>query len=503
MQDINDAIALYPPVRQALVTRSVKFSPEHFLKTLRRSWRFSVGIFLALFVPMLLVALQQPVLYRAEGKILLGNAVRINLEMSTALSAKERERVLPLEEMNSQAEILKSSKLLLGVIRELGFARSAEEEVEEMKRLRNQISVRVIPTSSIISVSYEAPDSEIARAVVNTLTLLYQRYYMRIIEGDDPLALYQNQFDFNEQALGDNMQSLEVLRNELGIEGGYDSERERLTVRLNDLRAQLDRVRLALGKSEDSASILRQQLGQEPETIKVRTESIPNPQATELNMELNRLGSERAELLTRYTERHHQVVRKNKEISALEARLRSLPLYITGSSGYANNPLQEKLHNGLNQAEIEITQLSTERDQLEKAISDTENQLDRLGESAFRLTSLEGAISANNKALQLYHNKLVDARLLDTMNRENLIPTSIIEDALVATPSDKRPNIIAASLILSLLLTLGIVFLRDWRQPRLRSAEELRALLRVPVLATISDASRGHSLVERGVEKSG
>jgi uncharacterized protein involved in exopolysaccharide biosynthesis len=446
---------------------------------------------------MAMVAMQQQTLYRAEAKILLENDARINLELSTALAARDRERILPIEKLNSQAELIKSTTLLLDLIRELGLASNEQEEQAELARLQRQISVRVIPTSTLISISYADPDPQRARDVVNTLTAVYQRYYMRLIEGENPVRLYQIQFDYSDTALKQDMKAYQSLQEELGITDRYELEQKRLSDKRTDLEAELAEVVLSLAKTEQKADVLAQQIASAPETINASRETIPNPEARQLNEDLSGLLSERDTLMTRYLPKHPKVRRIDTEIAALKSRLAAIPRYITGESSYVANPQHEDLQAQLSNAQIDIAQLTVARERLEQGLTETREQIALLEDDAFRLTSLEDAIDSNLKARQLYHNKLVDARLVDTMNRENILSANVIESAITSKSSNSRLETVGASFILAFIAALGVPLLLDWRTPRVRSAEEVRAVLGLPSLATISDATKERLMLEQ------
>lgn len=497
MQEYSGNTSLYAPTRPSTTPASVDELVFGLLRSLRQHWQAGVLVFLVLFVPMAIIAMQQQTLYRAEAKILLENDARINLELSTALAARDRERILPVEKLNSQAEIIKSTTLLLDLVRELGLASNEEEEQAELARLQRQISVRVIPTSSVISISYADTSPQRARDVVNTLTHVYQRYYMRLIEGENPVRLYQIQYDFSDAALKENMEAYRALQDELGVNNRYQAEQKRLSGKLIDLESELDAVNLALAKTERKAGILREQVAQVPETINASRETIPNPDAMQLNEDLSSLVSQRDALMTRYLPKHPEVQRKDTEIAALRARLKQTPKYITGETNYVANPRHDDLQVELNNAEIEIAQLRVARSGLQQSIEETSEQIGRLDGAAFQLTSLEDAVDGNLKARQLYHNKLVDARLVDTMNRENILSANVIESAITSASSNSRVETVAASFVLAVVVALGIVFLLDWRTPRVRSAEQLRAVLGVPALVTISDATKQGLMLEQ------
>jgi uncharacterized protein involved in exopolysaccharide biosynthesis len=217
----------------------------------------------------------------------------------------------------------------------------------------------------------------------------------------------------------------------------------------------------------------------------------------QLNEDLSSLLSQREALLTRYTGKHRAVQRIDSEIAALRSRMQQIPRYITGETSHVSNRQHDEMQNDLNEARIESAQQQVARERLENSIAETRDQLERLEAQAFQLRSLEDAIDANLKARRLYHSKLTDARLVDTMNRENILSANIIESAIIAESSNDRMKTIGASFVLALIVALGVVFLIEWRTPRVRNPDELRAVLGMPSLATISNASRGRPMLER------
>jgi len=77
---------------------------------------------------------------------------------------------------------------------------------------------------------------------------------------------------------------------------------------------------------------------------------------------------------------------------------------------------------------------------------------------------------------------------------------SILE---VARPADKpsepqRARIMAIALVVGLMLGGGLALLRDWMDQRLRSAEEIAAVLGTPVLGVVPSMSRRQGIVSRG-----
>jgi succinoglycan biosynthesis transport protein ExoP len=90
-----------------------------------------------------------------------------------------------------------------------------------------------------------------------------------------------------------------------------------------------------------------------------------------------------------------------------------------------------------------------------------------------------------------YNTVLSKINSLDLNKDFGGLTVHVLEEALpgVAAPS-QLPQIIGIGLVLGLMVGGGLAFLRDWRDQRVRSAEEIVALLGVPILGAVPKIAR-------------
>ncbi|HNS21392.1 MAG TPA: polysaccharide biosynthesis tyrosine autokinase [Sedimentisphaerales bacterium] len=101
-------------------------------------------------------------------------------------------------------------------------------------------------------------------------------------------------------------------------------------------------------------------------------------------------------------------------------------------------------------------------------------------------------------ANDLYNSVLAKMNSIDVNRQLDAVSIHILEKAVagVEAPS-QTARVMGVGLVLGLMLGGGLAFLRDWRDPRVRSADEITAILGVPILGAVPTIPR-RGLIRRG-----
>jgi succinoglycan biosynthesis transport protein ExoP len=101
------------------------------------------------------------------------------------------------------------------------------------------------------------------------------------------------------------------------------------------------------------------------------------------------------------------------------------------------------------------------------------------------------------KLVDILDNRVKEINITEDVGALNI---SILEVARPAGSPSKpqKARIMTIALVLGLILGGGLALLRDWLDQTLRSAEEISAMLGMPVLGVVPSMSRRQSLVEKG-----
>jgi capsular exopolysaccharide synthesis family protein len=120
-----------------------------------------------------------------------------------------------------------------------------------------------------------------------------------------------------------------------------------------------------------------------------------------------------------------------------------------------------------------------------------------LNDQLAQYTILQSDWEQTKRRCDLLDDRIKDVNVTEDVGALNI---SILE---VARPADKpskpqKARIMAMALVLALMLGGGLALLRDWMDQRLRSADEISAILGVPVLGVVPSMSRRQSFTARG-----
>jgi capsular exopolysaccharide synthesis family protein len=110
---------------------------------------------------------------------------------------------------------------------------------------------------------------------------------------------------------------------------------------------------------------------------------------------------------------------------------------------------------------------------------------------------LEADFEQTKKLIDLLDERIKEINIVEDVGALNI---SILEVARAASDPSKpqKERVMNIALVLGIMLGGGLAFLRDWLDQTLRSADEISAVLGLPVLGVVPSMSRRQSVVTRG-----
>jgi polysaccharide chain length determinant protein (PEP-CTERM system associated) len=195
------------------------------------------------------------------------------------------------------------------------------------------------------------------------------------------------------------------------------------------------------------------------------------------------------ELLSKFTEKHPDVVQQRRDIESLQAQLSAQPQEAPDPNGVAVvSPFQARLRTDLATIETEIRTLEVENQQIkddsEKYRARVENA-PRNEAVLSRLTRDIENMRANYRSLL---NKRLDAELAEKLEHELQGEQFNVVDRALPPSSHFKPNlmqIVGVGSAIGTLISLMLVLIWDLLKPRFRTEQELAAAFGIPVLATV------------------
>jgi capsular exopolysaccharide synthesis family protein len=120
-----------------------------------------------------------------------------------------------------------------------------------------------------------------------------------------------------------------------------------------------------------------------------------------------------------------------------------------------------------------------------------------LNEQLAQYTILQSGWEQTKKLCDILDDRIKELNITEDVGALNI---SVLE---IARPADKpskpqKARTMAMALVLGLMFGGGLALLRDWMDQKLRSPEEINAVLGIPVLGSVPLMSRRQSICDRG-----
>jgi len=381
--------------------------------------------------------------------------------------------------MATQVDVLRSERVALRALQTLKLDQSAEQKAlwqsatEGRGDFRawladdvlNHLEVKPARDSNVINVSYTAPDPDFASAVANAFVKAYidTTLDLRV----EPAKLYNSFFDDRAKDLRDALEKAQTRLSAYQREKGILVNDERLDIensRLSELSSQLVALQAV---AEESGSRQRQAAVNPSQTPEVLSSQLLEGLVAELSRQESRLK----ELKERLGDQHPEVRQLQASISGLSTRIDAETRRVTGSL---------TVNNSVNQARM--AQLRAALDQQRARLMMLKGQRDEAGTL---LRDLENAQKAYDAGVARFSETSTESQ-----NRQS--NASVLKQATVpAFPSSPRLRLnLAAGLALGLLLAIGVAIVRELRDQRVRSEDDVTLLLKQHLLGVLPARSR-------------
>jgi chain length determinant protein EpsF len=374
--------------------------------------------------------------------------------------------------MATQVDIIRSERVAQRVVRDLKLNENpqvreqwlaetgGEGSIESWLGTVFQQQMEVTPSreSSVIAISYRAPDPRFAAGLANAFAQAYINTALEL--RTDPARLYSTFFENRAKEARETLEKAQSKVSAFQKQAGIIATDERLdveTARLNELSSQATMMQALLA---ESASRQAQAQGGQGDRMQ---EVLSNPNVTQLKADINRAEAQLQQLTTRLGDKHPQVVEAKASLAELRSRLEAETRKVTGSVTVSANITRQRV------AEVQRA-LQAQRDKVlkMKAVRD---------EGLVLLRDVENAQRSYDALLQRFTQTNLEGQT--TQSNINLLTQ--------ATPplEHSSPNLLlntALSIFLGSLLALGTALLLELMDRRVRNVDDVVEALGLPVL---------------------
>lgn len=384
--------------------------------------------------------------------------------------------------MATQVDVIESSTVAQKVVSELKLADTPGTREQFLKAtegngtieqwlgdlLLAKLDVEPSRESSIISIGFSGTDPRFSAMIANAFAKAYMEtsLELRLVPLKQTAAWFDQQITQLRRNLDQAQQKLTAYQREKGI---VESE-ERLDVetrRMADLAGQMVAAQSA---SFDASSRTRNSASL-PEVTN-------NPVVQGLKAQVSQGEGKLAELANRVGANHPDFLRLRAEVNTYKAKLatelNTATRGVGATAGAARQRFNE-LSGAFERQKARVLGLKQQRE-----------------EATLLARDLENAQRIYDSALQRYGQSRMEAQSTQT-------DIAVLNPAVAPTqPSKPRVFLnILLSLFLGTLLGVGIGFLVELLDRRVRSGQDIAAGLKIPILGEVSKSSRGREVMRR------
>lgn len=464
------------------------FIPDSLLEVIwRNRW-----IVLACVV----VALSAGFVYILNATPIFTSTSRIYVEQSGPKIIEDSQGIMTQSKnyLYTQAELLKSTPIVAAAIDQTGIRqlRSFSGMTNPTAYLKNALNVQVGKKDDILSVGFDSPYPAEAAQVVNTIVDAYITYNasQKKTSAGEVLKILQTQKDKAVAELDKKREMMLAYQKENPALTFQTSQGNIILERLGKLSEALTTAELKTVESRSAYEAVKQFMDN-PEKLRqfIEAQRARNLYLTG-SSETARLQSEKQTLEMQLADAKKQLTADHPAVAALADKIKDLQSRMVDvDKQYADSLLAVAAHDYTSAQESE----KQIRDYFEKQRQEALSLNEKLLEYQVFQTDAQRAESL----IAILDDRIKQVNVTEDTGALNI---SILEAAAPADRPSKpqKPRILAMALVLGLMLGGGLSLVRDWLDTRLRSADEIAAILGVPVLGTVPHMSQKESVAQRG-----
>lgn len=390
-----------------------------------------------------------------------------------------------------QAELIKSQRVLKRALTE-HFDPSNRTPKLTTDDLNRNLTVKIVPATNILQVSYQGKDPVMAAKLVNAVSQAMVEDSTQVIRKEAASAV---QFLQKEVPLARNrLEKTEIAENKYRQTTGIvaiDDQTKSLVDSVASLEEQERTLSTQLQEAKSRDASLRQITDAKAlNSAYANVRGGQDEELKKLRAKLSELQTQIVEARLRFTDDHPTVVKLVQERNSLQSiYTQTLGRVSPGSQDIApktiaGDQISQDLTSKLIVNEIERSAIENK---LKVVQSDLQNLHVRLADLPIKqqpLTALVRTRTEATESLKILQSKLEEARIAEAQLVGNI---QIIEAAQPPTkPTSPRQKVVlVVATAFGTVLAIGIVLLLEVMDNTLRDAAEAEELLKLPLLGVL------------------
>jgi len=458
-----------------------------FLATFNRRRKLFFAVFFGIVGAVALVTLLTPKRYTVDAKMIAGNpnSVAQNPQAQTALPVLNALLLAnAAQSAETYAELITEAPVLQRVIDDLHLKASIQQ-------LQGAIRVKPVTNTNIISISVTWRDPQTAAKIANDVAAVFVTREADLVAGqaNGAMDFLSKQIPVYQRRMRDAEMAVSKFETAHHI-ADLDTETQSEVNAAAGIQAKINATQLDRQQALAQVATLTAQL----RSIKPATNNgqsvTENPVLPQLRTQLADLQVQLHSAQEQYTDQHPEVIALKQKIGALQRQIARTPPTVVAATNTISNPVYTQLTQ-----QLELAKATANGDEAQLATLAQQQarigpQLASLPQNAARLAELKRQAKLSEDVYNALQQKYNDA----TVSRTSGVSDVTVTQPALAELAQKSPKLglnLLIAIIVGLMLALGIIFLIDWFDGRIRDEHDVEGELQLPVLASVPQLPSG------------
>jgi polysaccharide biosynthesis protein PslE len=335
-----------------------------------------------------------------------------------------------------------------------------------VKAVQKNLGMTAAKNSSVLSVSYQAEDPELARDVLTSLLSLARDQYLRVNRTTGSQEFFERQLDSLRLELVRQEEGLRQFKDEHGL-AALEAQRSSEVELIGSLKGELLRARAEQNAVQAEVALRRKQLGAQPSLI-VTEQTTGQPQTVQqtLREKIYELEVREQELAARLKDESPQLAQIRKQIAEARRIMGEEQLGTETKRGISQTHQAAEL--ALQEREAQRVALEARTSSLAEKIATGTEELKALNAAETQLSKLERELDLARTNYRKYSENFEQARIDQELETAKISSLNMMQaPTLTATPVSPQPiPTLALGFVGSLLAGLGLALFTDRRPSR-------------------------------------
>ncbi|MFZ0803662.1 MAG: hypothetical protein WBQ09_04410 [Terriglobales bacterium] len=399
------------------------------------------------------------------------------------------------EQMNSEAELLKSDDVLRPVVLSMGldkeqlqslfFHRKPEEAVfKAVAALKGSLRVEALPKTDVIKVTLPSTDPKQAAQILSSLDDAYLQKHKELHNPAGQFAFFDEQAKKSQVQLAAAEEKLKAFPQAAGTPNP-GLARDIALQKINDFNFSLGGTRADLAEAQQRITALE---GLQKNTdVRLTTQEHKSDDGNSLRdmkSKLLDLELRKSDLSYKYQADYPPLVEIEREIAHTQASINGQkPLSDVTTD---RNPTFTWIDDELVKAKAQVKGDEARIVELEAVINQNMQAVRQLDVDGVELKDLTRATSEAETNYLLYAQKREQARITDALDTTQIVNVAIQERPTVPMyPAQSGWLFALIGTVLALTVSTGVMFMKERMDVSFRTPAEVETILSLPVLAAV------------------